>query len=167
MPESNTRRYVEDVGDGLYRRSMYTFWKRSAPPASMEIMNAPSRENCTVRRDRTNTPLQALLTLNDTQFVEAARFLAQRILLAHSERDQRLRALGAWTVARNWTDEETKLLQDSLDSLMEAYRSDRASAEALLAVGGTARDSQFELVEHAAWCMLANQVMNLDEFLNK
>jgi len=80
MPQSNTRRYVQDTGDKLYRRSLYTFWKRSAPPASMGIFNAPTHEHSTVRRVRTNTPLQALVTMNDTQFVEASRHLAQRAM---------------------------------------------------------------------------------------
>ena len=75
MKESNTRNYMPDKGEDLYRRSMYTFWKRAAPPASMEIFNAPTREVCTVRRERTNTPLQALVTLNDPQFIEAAKIL--------------------------------------------------------------------------------------------
>ena len=80
MPGSNTRDYKQDSGEGLYRRSLYTFWKRAAPPASMEVFNAPSRETCTVQRERTNTPLQALVTLNDPQFIEAARHLAQHTL---------------------------------------------------------------------------------------
>ncbi len=80
MIGSDTRNYKQDTGDNLYRRSMYTFWKRAAPPASMDILNAPTREVCTVRRERTDTPLQALVTLNDPQFIEAARFLAQTAL---------------------------------------------------------------------------------------
>src|SRR5204862_1275666 len=88
MPESNTKKYERDTGGKLYRRSMYTFWKRAAPPATMDIFNAPSRETCTVRRERTNTPLQALVTLNDPQFVESARHLAQTALLASRERER-------------------------------------------------------------------------------
>ena len=80
MPQSNTRNYKQDSGEALYRRSIYTMWKRTAPPPSMEILNAPSRETCSVQRDRTNTPLQALVLLNDPQFVEASRELAARAL---------------------------------------------------------------------------------------
>ena len=85
MIGSNTRFYKQDKGEDLYRRSLYTFWKRSAPPASMDIFNAPTRETCTVRRERTDTPLQALVTMNDTQFVEAARNLAQWALRTNRE----------------------------------------------------------------------------------
>ena len=80
MNVSNTRSYQQDTGEDLYRRSLYTFWKRRPPPASMEIFNAPNREFCVVQRERTNTPLQALVTLNDPQFIEAARHLAQQAI---------------------------------------------------------------------------------------
>ena len=80
MDGSDTRSYVQDTGEDLYRRSLYTFWKRMAPPASLDIFNAPSREFCVVRRERANTPLQALVTLNDPQFVEAARHLAEQAI---------------------------------------------------------------------------------------
>ena len=80
MLGSNTRFYKRDSGESLYRRSLYTFWKRAAPPASMQIFNAPTREHSTVRRERTNTPLQALVTMNDPQFFEASRFLAQQAM---------------------------------------------------------------------------------------
>src|SRR5262249_56248458 len=84
----NPRDSRRDKGESLYRRSMYTFWKRAAPPASMDILNAPNRETCAVRRDRTNTPLQALVTLNDPQFIEAARNLAQMTLKQAGDKPQ-------------------------------------------------------------------------------
>ena len=86
MVSSNTRNYKQDTGESLYRRSLYTLWKRQAPPASMDIFDGPTREVCVVRRERTNTPMQALVTMNDPQFVEAARALAQRAMQAASSR---------------------------------------------------------------------------------
>src|ERR1700742_3342752 len=125
MNGSNTRFYKADAGDGLYRRSMYTFWKRSAPPASMDIFNAPTRETCTVRRERTDTPLQALVTLNDPQFVEAARALAQSVLKAcgrDETSDGRIDRLPRRVLARPFRPEEHKVVHASLSKLEAFYR---------------------------------------------
>jgi mono/diheme cytochrome c family protein len=168
MNVSNTANYKEDRGESLYRRSMYWFWKRAAPPASMDILNAPSREFCTVRRERTNTPLQALVTLNDPQFVEAARALAQRTLKESAADDvARFNYLGQHLMARPFRGEELGVVQRSLSSLLAYYRAQPKDAEKLLRVGELPRDTSQDGPTLAAWTMLANQLMNLDEVLNK
>jgi hypothetical protein len=159
---------------------MYTFWKRSAPPASMEIFNAPNRELCTVRRERTNTPLQALVTLNDVQFVEAARFLAQRTILASGgdekasggrqppESDEvRLEFLATHLLARPFRAEELPIVKQSLTDLLAHYRAHADEAKQLIAVGESKADPALDTAELAAWTMLANELMNLDEVLSK
>ena len=141
MNVSNTRSYERDSGESLYRRSLYTFWKRMAPPASMDTFNAPNREFCVVRRDRTNTPLQALVTLNDEQFVEAARHLAQRSLLeGGSEDDVRLRFLATRLLARPFRDDELPIVRSSLDELRAYYRSHGEDAAQLIAYGESKAD---------------------------
>jgi hypothetical protein len=168
MIGSNTRDYKRDTGDSLYRRSMYTFWKRSAPPASMEIFNAPNRELCTVRRERTNTPLQALVTLNDVQFVEAARFLAQRVLKEGGDNDDaRLSFLANRLLARPFRAEELPIVTQSLADLLSHYRAHPEEAQQLIAVGESKADGALDPAELAAWTMLTNELMNLDEVLNK
>jgi hypothetical protein len=168
MNESNTRNYQQDSGEALYRRSMYTFWKRSAPPASMEIFNAPNREHCTVVRERTNTPLQALVTLNDPQFVEAARELAQRALLESTPAfDQRLSFIGSRLLARQFTPQEAGVIEETLAQLAEFYAAHADEAKELLAVGEAPADPSLAPAELAAWTMVVNQLMNLDETLNK
>jgi hypothetical protein len=161
---SNTRDYKADKGRALYRRSLYTFWKRSAPPASMEILNAPSRETCTVRRERTNTPLQALVTLNDPQFVEAARHLAQ---VALTEGKGSLDALALRLLARPFRDEEKQVVKASLDDLLAFFKANPENAKQLLTVGESPADASLEPATLAAWTMLANELINLDEVLNK
>jgi len=167
MIGSNTRDYRPDSGAALYRRSLYTFWKRSAPPASMDIFNAPSREVCTVRRERTNTPLQALVTLNDPQFVEADRHLAERALKSGSTDESRLEFLAKRLLARPFRDEEVKVVSASLADLTAYYQSHPADAKALISVGESKADPALDPATLAAWTMLSNELFNLDEVLNK
>ncbi|MFM8274025.1 MAG: DUF1553 domain-containing protein, partial [Gemmata sp.] len=167
MIGSNTRDYKRDTGENLYRRSMYTFWKRSAPPAAMEVLNAPARELCTVRRDRTNTPLAALLTLNDVQFVEAARVLAEKTIAAGPDDPSRIDFMAKRLMARSFRAEELTVVKGVLTTLREHYTAKPDEAKKLIAFGESKPDANIAASELAAWTMLANQLMNLDEVLNK
>ena len=167
MPESDTRHYQQDTGESLYRRSIYTFWKRAGPPASMDVFNAPTREFCTVRRERTDTPLQALVTLNDTQFMEAARAIAQSTLKQAVGFDEQLKFLSMRVISRPMRPEEVAVCRTAYEDLLKHYQSHNEDTKQLLAVGESKRDESVNPAEHAAWTMLANQVMNLDEALNK
>lgn len=168
MIGSDTRNYEQGTGEDLYRRSLYTFWKRQAPPASMEIFNAPAREVCVVRRERTNTPLQALVTLNDPQFVEAARHLATRAIESAGDRfEARLDWIGARLLARSFRPEEVAIIRQSLDKLKAHYEAHPEDAAELLSVGESPVVGAIPTTELAAWTMVCNQLMNLDEVLNK
>ncbi|MBV9676026.1 MAG: DUF1553 domain-containing protein, partial [Acidobacteriaceae bacterium] len=168
MDVSNTRFYKRDSGDKLYRRSMYTFWKRSAPPASMDIFNAPSRETCTVRRERTNTPLQALVTMNDVQFVEAARRLAQNALLSSRKGlDQQVNYIADRLMARDLDAKEYGVVAQSYKDYLNYYDSKPEDAAKLLSVGESKADPKLPKAEFAAMTMVANELMNLDEVLVK
>ena len=168
MLSSNTRSYKQDTGAKLYRRSMYTFWKRAAPPASMNIFNAPTREHSTVRRERTNTPLQALVTMNDTQFVEASRYLAQKAMReAGDDFDRRLDYMTMRLLARDFAEKERAVARRTYDGFVGYYGDNHQDAKKLLSTGESAPDEALPPVESAALTMLANQMMNLDEILNK
>lgn len=168
MESSDTRFYQQDSGEGLYRRSLYTFWKRSAPPPAMDIFNAPTREVCTVRRERTNTPLQALLTMNDVQFVEAARHLAQRAMETHkNDFDQQLDFLTERLVSRRFEAKERDIVRASYRDFMRHYDSNPADARKLVAVGESKANPKLPAAEFAALTMVTNELMNLDEVLNK
>jgi hypothetical protein len=167
MPESNTGRYVQDKGENLYRRSLYTFWKRAAPPAAMEIFNAPNRETCTVLRERTNTPLQALVTLNDVQMVEAARHLAQVCMGEGVDDARRMDAMARRVLARPLTADEAKLVAGVLARLRTHYQANPAEAAKLITYGESKPDAKLPPAELAAWTMVANQLLNLDEALCK
>ena len=168
MNSSNTARYRRDSGDKLYRRSLYTFWKRAAPPPSMTIFDAGNREHSVVRRERTNTPLQALVTMNDTQFVEASRYLAQRAMReAGDDFDRRLDYVTTRLLSRPFDDSERAVARRTYDGLIDLYRADETAARELVDVGESAHDAALAADESAAWTMLASQLMNLDEALNK
>jgi len=166
MPESNTKRYVPDSGENLYRRSLYWFWKRSAPPASLDIFNAPAREICTVKRERTNTPLQALVTLNDPQFVEAARSLADLALEQPGDDAARFDFVARRLLARPLEADEREVVGASLARLATHYAAHPDDAAKLVAVGASKARSA-DLPRLAAWTMLVNQLSNLDEVLCK
>jgi hypothetical protein len=168
MLGSNTRFYKRDEGEKLYRRSLYWFWKRSAPPASMDIFNAPTRELCTVRRERTNTPLQALVTMNDTQFVEAARVLAQRAMLsAGADAGRRFGFMSRLLLARDLDERELEVVRKAWRDYLNYYDSNPEDAKKLVSVGEAKADESLNKAELAALTMVANQLMNLDEVLNK
>ncbi len=167
MVQSNTGSYQQDVGDAVYRRSLYTLWKRSAPPAALEVLNAPSREVCTMVRERTNTPLQALVTMNDPQLIEAARALAGQVISAASDDDQRIRQLAAKLLARQLRPEEQAVLGRSLERFVAHYTQAPKDALQLIEVGDSQAPTALPAEQLAAWTMLVNQMLNLDEVLNK
>jgi mono/diheme cytochrome c family protein len=163
-----TEKYSQDKGENLYRRTLYNFWKRMAPSPNMETFNAPNREVSCVRRDRTNTPLQALVTLNDPQFVEAARSLAQHTLATTgTDRNAAIRYISTRLLSRELRPEEAAIVIASLEDLTAHYKANPADAKALLEVGESKLDPALDMTTLAAWTMLCNQMMNLDEVLNK
>jgi hypothetical protein len=165
---SNTHTFARDTGENLYRRSLYTFWKRSVPPVAMEIFNAPSREICTIRRDRTDTPMQALATLDDPQFVEAAKYLGQRAIKLGGDNDEaRIRWMGKRVVSRDFNASEIKIIKASLHDFEEYYQAKPNDAKGLLTSGESKVDPSINVSQLAAWTMVANELMNLDEALNK
>ncbi|MEY2881590.1 MAG: hypothetical protein RLZZ15_3970 [Verrucomicrobiota bacterium] len=167
MPESNTKIYVPDKGANLYRRSLYTFWKRGSMPPAMETFDATSREVVCTRRTRSNTPLQAFVTMNDPQWVEAARHLATRAVHADATRAGRLNFLALTTLGRPLAPRETTLLNVTAEKFRAHFAADASAAKSLLAVGDSPADATLPPAELAEWSMIASQFLNLDEFLTK
>jgi hypothetical protein len=167
-PTSNTANFQRDEGDALYRRSLYTFWKRTAHPPAMATFDAPSREACTVRRSRTNTPLQALVLMNDEQYVEAARALARRVLAWPKAADeQRLARAFRLATGRPPSPSELAILVESLEKQRRRFADDVEAARALAAAGEVHSDPDRTPQELAAWTMIANMLLNLDETITK
>jgi hypothetical protein len=167
MPESNTKQYQPDKGENLYRRSMYSFWKRFAPPPSLETFDAQAREVVCTRRARTNTPLQALVTMNDPQFVEAARKLAERALKKASDDKGRIGFMSRVTLGRSLGDAEMPAFQKSLERFRSHFAAHTDDASALLTTGDSPADASLSPADIATWTMIANQFLNLDEYVTK
>ena len=168
---SNTVRFKADEGaDKIHRRTVYTFIKRTAPPPQMSTFDGPSRELCTVRRERTNTPLQALLLMNDPQYFDAARALAKRAVVASLTVQGRIDELFQLCLARHPKELESAELASAVEDLMRAYREDSAAAELLAnadpRVDGDG-ESQITASETAVWTVIANVMLNLDEVITK
>ncbi len=167
MPQSNTRTYRQDSGEALYRRSLYTMWKRTAAPPSMEIFNAPTRETFCVRRDLTNTPLQALVLMNDPQFVEACRELGSRALQEEQEFDARLDFVTTRLVGRKMDAAERKIISEFLDTALADFRLKTDEAVKFINTGATPPRKDADAPELAAWTLLASQILNLDETITR
>jgi hypothetical protein len=164
---SDTKEYVQDHGDALYRRSLYTFWKRMATMPDMDALDVPVRDAACTRRQRTDTPLQALVLMNDPLWLEASRHLAERILRGSPNADTRFDALARILLARPWKPPERAALEKALAKFENVYAQDLASAEKLLSVGESKRDTDLPAGELASWMLVASAAMNLDEVLNK
>jgi hypothetical protein len=160
--------YEQSSGKDLYRRGMYTVWKRTVPPASLAIFDAPDREKCTARRAQTNTPLQALVLMNDPTYVEAARALAQRALL-EGGKDDKSRVIYAFRLAtaRRPTGKEIGVLRDLLAGRRKSFAADRRSAVRLIDLGESGRDTRLDAAELAAWTTVASVILNLDETITR
>ncbi len=160
--------YTPSRGSDLYRRSMYTFWKRTSPPPSLITFDAPDREKCTARRTVTNTPLQALVLMNDPTYVEAARALAQRTI-TEAGRDpvKRVRFAFRLATARTPAPAEEQVLLDIARQKLADYRRDPEAASKLLQVGESPVDRRLDKSELAAWTTVASVILNLDETITK
>ena len=161
-----TKRYQRDKGEALYRRSVYTFWRRIVGPT--EFFDNAARQTCVVKPTRTNTPLHALTTLNDVTYVEAARAMAERVLTtAGSSPDERVELAFRLVLARKPTAEEARVLLASVARVGREFAADREAAKKYLAAGDSPRNQALDPVEHATFAVLCSAILNLDEALIK
>ena len=165
---SDTRQYVQEHGDALYRRSMYTYWKRMAMMPDMDAFDATMRDVACTRRQRTDTPLQALVTMNDVQWVEAARALAQRVIEEGGKQpQQRIQLMSDILLAHDPPASMAAVLENSLAQMKQHYAADPKAAQELVSVGEKKRDASIPAAELAAWTMVASEMLNLDETITK
>ena len=165
---SGNVRFVQDKGENLYRRSMYTYWKRSSPAPSMTIFDAPTREKCVLRRSRTNTPLQALVTLNDPQFIEAARVLAARVLASPDE-EMSKRITRAYRLATGVTPEPQtlRILLSAFREEQQFFTANPDQAKQLLNIGESTPSKDLPMPRHAAMTVVCSMILNLDECITR
>jgi hypothetical protein len=165
---SNTAKYSQDEGEALFRRSLYIFWKRTAPPPSMTTFDAPSREKCTARRERTNTPLQALVTLNDPQYFEAARHFGYRMIREGGATEADRLRYGFRAATARWpSPEETATLEEVFSAYRGSYQGRAEDAKKLIEVGDTPVPHDVPAPELAAYTLVANLILNLDEVITR
>ena len=163
----SNNRYKQDQGSNLFRRSLYTYWRRTIPPPTMMTFNAAAREVCTVRTETTNTPLQALTLMNNVTFVESARFVAQRMLSDADDAAEQIRLGFRLLCARYPTDQELAVLESMHEQFLRKYRAAPEEAKRLLAVGAAPPMRTLPAAEHAAMTMTASLILNLDETITK
>ena len=160
-------RFPQGQGETLYRKSVYIYWKRPAPQPAMSTFDTLIRDTCVVQRQRTNTPMQALVTLNDVQFVEAARPLARRLIQSESDFDARL-DLGFMLLTAHPADELAReVMRETYEAQLPVFEADADAAVALISAGESERDETLDAAEHATWTVLASMILNLDETLTR
>ncbi|MFP6703264.1 MAG: DUF1553 domain-containing protein, partial [Planctomycetaceae bacterium] len=163
-----SRKYPQGQGEDLYRRSLYTFWKRTVPSPMLKTLDAPEREFCTLQRSRTNTPLQSLLLLNGPQFIEAAQQMAGRVMREGGEAVETRVVFGfRLAMGRRPTQEEAALIGSVYRSEFVRFRADEPAAKKLLQVGQASQLPQLDMVEQAAWTSVTRMLLNLDEAISK
>jgi len=155
--------YRISQGDQLYRKSVYTYWKRAVNPPRQVIFDASSREICNVRKRVTNTPLQALVLMNDRTFLEGARHLAQRAMKAEKDDLARIKRMGTWVLARDLSPSSQQVLTDNLAYFRDRFKGEPEEATAFLKQGESSRDESLPVEEHAAFTAVAHLILNLDE----
>jgi hypothetical protein len=164
----SSQTYSPSHGDDLYRRGMYSFWKRTSGPPSLITFDAPDREKCVARRSVTNTPLQALVLLNDPVYLEASRALAHRILTeAPSDPGKRIAYAFRLATARAPKTQEIQVLRDLEEKELAVYRHDPEAARKLLSIGESPVDTKIDPSEFAAWMTISSSILNLDETVTK
>lgn len=164
---SNTSVFKQDSGDNLYRRSMYTFWKRTVPPPTMSIFDAPDRETCQVRRARTNTPLQALALMNDVQFLEAARHFAESVIANGDTIDDRITYAYRTVLSRKPKPSERAVVAGLFNEYLLEFQSSEGAAVEFLGVGESTRNEELDANELGAWTMVTHMLLNLSETVTK